>query len=274
MKAAIILLSLFSFIVSLERTVVDLGQKISFDSSNKEFKIAYRGPNKNLFLFLITHDKEKLGYHIECPYSESSASDMPYKEYGFIFSSYAGECDFTLNIDEGDKGSFIVYDFKALYEIKLKNIYGNTKIDLGISHLHEEDFDETANKLTFLVPNFRANSNIKFEYVEKVFYYEKFENPFKVCHENVCKENVTNYYFEKGKSYQIYVKLLKVLEEGSSTRYDFVVPPFKFYAEDSVEEYSNDDIKYTYDGVKPSPSSSTYRQISIIFILLLTSFMF
>ena len=49
---------------------------------------------------------------------------------------------------------------------------------------------------------------------------------------------------------------------------------FKFYAEDSVEEYSNDDIKYTYDGVKPSPSSSTYRQISIIFILLLTSFMF
>ena len=64
------------------------------------------------------------------------------------------------NIDEGDKGNFIVYDFKALYEIKLKNIYGNTKIDLGISHLHEEDFDETANKLTFLVPNFRTNSNM------------------------------------------------------------------------------------------------------------------
>ena len=91
----------------------------------------------------------------------------------------------------------------------------------------------------------------------------------------VCKENVTNYYFEKGKSYQIYVKLLKVFAEGSSTRYDFVVPPFKFYAEDSVEEYSNDDIKYTYDGVKPSPSpsSSNYRQISLIFILLLSLFM-
>ena len=97
---------------------------------------------------------------------------------------------------------------------------------------------------TFLVPNFRANSNIKFEYVEKVFYYEKFENPFKVCHENVCKENVTNYYFEKGKSYQIYVKLLRVLQDSSS-RYDYAVPPFRFYAEDSVEEYSNDDINYT-----------------------------
>ena len=95
MKAAIILLSLFSFIVSLERTVVDLGQKISFDSSNKEFKIAYRGPNKNLFLFLITHDKEKLGYHIECPSTGISYSGINKKEYGFIFANY-----------EGDKGNF------------------------------------------------------------------------------------------------------------------------------------------------------------------------
>ena len=68
MKMPFILLCLFSLSASLEMTVVDLGQKISFDSSNKEFKIAYRGPNRNLFLFLITHDKEKLGYHIECPY--------------------------------------------------------------------------------------------------------------------------------------------------------------------------------------------------------------
>ena len=274
MKMPFILLCLFSLSASLEMTVVDLGQKISFDSSNKEFKIAYRGPNKNLFLFLITHDKEKLGYHIKCPFSESSAPDMHYKEYGFIFSNYAGECDFTLNIDEGDKGSFIVYDLKALYEIKLKNKYGNTKIFLENSYLDDEEVD-SAKKLTFLVPNFRTNSNIKFEYVEKVTLFEKFQNPFQVCHENVCKENVTSYYFEKGKSYQIYVKLLRVLQDSSS-RYDYAVPPFRFYAEDSVEEYSNDDIKYTYDGVKPSPSpsSSTYRQISIIFILLLTSFLF
>ena len=153
MKAAIILLSLFSFSVLLEKTAVDLGQKISFDSSNKEFKIAYRGPNRNLFLFLITHDKEKLGYHIECPYRKLCFWHAIQRIWIHIF-------DFTLNIDEGDKGSFIVYDFKALYEIKLKNIYGNTKIDLGFSHLHEEDFDETANKLTFLVPNFRTNSNM------------------------------------------------------------------------------------------------------------------
>ena len=107
MKAAIILLSLFSFSVLLEKTAVDLEQKISFDSSNKEFRIAYKGPQKNLFLFLISHDKEKLGYHIECLSSGVSYSGINKKEYGFIFANYEGECDFTLDIDEGDKGSFI-----------------------------------------------------------------------------------------------------------------------------------------------------------------------
>jgi hypothetical protein len=271
MKVAFILLSLFSLSVSLEMDVIDLGQKIEFDSFNNNFKIAYKGPQKNLFLTLITHDKENLGYHIICPYNKRSTSYIKEKAYGFIFSIYAGECEFTLDVDEGDKGSFIIYDFRALYEIKLKNIYGNTKIYLKYSNLHDEEIG-LANKLTFLVPNFRTNSTITFEYKESVVQYEKFQNPFKVCHKNVCKENITSYYFEKGKSYQIYVKLLKVLEHGTSTTYDYVVPPFSFYAEDSDKEYSNDDIKYTYEEIQPS--SSNYRQMSILILVLLTSLLF
>ena len=144
---------------------------------------------------------------------------------------------------------------------------------IGYSHLKESDFDKSASKLTFLVPNFRTNSNITFEYVENVWWYsEKFENPFKVCHENVCKENVTSYYFEQGKSYQIYVKLLKK-SVGFSTRYNYIVPPFSFYAEDYDKEYSNDDIKYTYDETRPH-SFSNYRQTSIIFLVILISFLF
>ena len=105
-----------------------------------------------------------------------------------------------------------------------------------------------------------------------MWYSEKFENPFKVCHENVCKENVTSYYFEQGKSYQIYVKLLKK-SVGFSTRYNYIVPPFSFYAEDYDKEYSNDDIKYTYDETRPH-SFSNYRQTSIIFLVILISFLF
>ena len=273
MKVEIILVSLFSLSVSLGIRSIDLGKKVLFDSTNNEFIIEYDGPKNNLFLFLISHEKENLGYEIKCPLHESSSSGLKEKEYEFLFPNSDGECKFKLNIDEGDTGHFIIYDFKALYEIKLKNKYGNINVNIGYSHLKESDFDKSASKLTFLVPNFRTNSNITFEYVENVWWYsEKFENPFKVCHENVCKENVTSYYFEQGKSYQIYVKLLKVLQ-GSSTRYDYVVPPFRFYANDSDEEYSNDDIKYTYNETKPH-SSSNYSQTSLRILVLLISLLF
>ncbi len=74
---------------------IDLGQKIELNSLNKESKIAYWGPQKNLFLFLIIHDNENLCYHIKCPFRESSSSGIQEKAYGFIFSSYSGECKFT-----------------------------------------------------------------------------------------------------------------------------------------------------------------------------------
>ena len=269
MKMEIILVSLFSLSVSLGISSIDLGKKILFDSSNNEFIIEYHGPEKNLFLFLISHEKGKLDYKISCPYIHSSQTGLQLKDYQFLFNNLGGgECNFKLTLDEGGKGYFIIYDFKALYEIKLKNKYGNINTYISYSHLEEDDFDKSASKLTFLVPNFRTNSNITFEYVN----YEKFENPFKVCHENVCKENVTSYYFEQGKSYQIYVKLLKELGDSPASYYYFV-PPFSFYAEDYDEEYSNDDIKYTYNETKPH-SSSNYRQMSIIFLVILILFLF
>ena len=60
MKVEIILVSLFSLSVSLGIRSTDLGQKVLFDSSNDEFIIEYHGPKNNLFLFLISHEKENL----------------------------------------------------------------------------------------------------------------------------------------------------------------------------------------------------------------------
>ena len=274
MKNAFILLSLFSLSLSIANYVVDLGQKIEFDSLQNKFTIAYRGPQRNLFLLLISHEKENLGFELQCSTSHSTHPYIYYKDYGYMFFITAGgECELTFNVDDGDKGNFTIYDFRASYEIKLKNIYGNIKMNLDYYTAYEDDDQKIglANKLTFLVPNFRTNSNITFEYEKNRPFYN-LPNPFKVCHENVCKENVTNYYFEKGKSYQIYVKVLTIKESYSSW-YNYAVPPFRFYANDSEEEYSNDDIKYTYEGIQP-PSSSNYRQMSILILVLLTSLLF
>ena len=272
MKIAIILVSLFSLSLSLDTASIDLGKKVLFDSSNKEFTIQYKGPQNNMLLFLMSQEIRGLSYELNCPDIQMETTKSE-KENGIFIYNSGGTCTLKFNVNEGDKGNFFVYDFKALYEIKLKNKYGN--INAGMewsSFFREEQYDESMSKLTFLVPNFRANSIISFEYTKNVNHFSPFENPFKVCHENVCKENVTSYYFEQGKSYQIYVKLLKELGDSPASYYYFV-PPFSFYAEDYDEEYSNDDIKYTYNETKPH-SSSNYRQMSIIFLVILILFLF
>ena len=197
------------------------------------------------------------------------------KERGIFMYYNGGDCTIEVTVNDGDKGRFIIYDFKALYEIKLNNKYGitmNEKFD-WITVVDEGFYNESMSKLTFLVPNFTTNSNITFQYIENGEGFSPFVNPFKVCHENICKENIKSYYFEKGKSYQIYIKVQKVLAYGEEYRY--AVPPFRFYAN---EEYSNDDIKYTYNETKPDPppppSSSKYRQASKGILALLTLLLF
>ena len=118
----------------------------------------------------------------------------------------SGSCSIKFEVNEGDRGIFFIYDFQAKYKIKLKNKYGN--INAYYDHtINIKDLDESVSKLTFLVPNFRTNSTIKFEYLEKDRNFRTFNNPFQVCHEGDCKENVTIYDFKEGKSYEIYVKL-------------------------------------------------------------------
>ena len=149
MKVEIILVSLFSLSFSLGIRSIDLGKKVLFDSSNNEFIIEYHGPKDNLFLFLISHEKERLDYEIICSYDKSTRTGLQKKEHAFLFSNRGGECNFKLTLDEGDKGHFIIYDFKALYEIKWKNKYGNINVHIDYSYLDEDDFDVSASKLTF-----------------------------------------------------------------------------------------------------------------------------
>ena len=99
------------------------------------------------------------------------------------------------------------------------------------------------------------------------------ENPFEVCHKNICKNNITSYYFEEGKDYQIYVKMQKVTQDNYpfDPETTYAIPPFTFYAQDYNENYSNDDIDYIYK------SNSYYQKIfmgNIFIFIILFSFLF
>ena len=168
---------------------------VSFDSSNEDFTLPSNGLSNNLYLFLFSHENNEASYDVKitCPYYSSTNTGSTTKEYANLIDNYSGSCSISFNIKEGDKGSFFIYDFQAKYKIKLKNKYGNLNAGADSStYLYK--FDESISKLTFLVPNFRTNSTITFEYRENVEHVGKFKNPFQVCHEGKCVENVTTFF--------------------------------------------------------------------------------
>ena len=107
-------------------------------------------------------------------------------------------------------------------------------------------------KLTFLVQNFRTNSTIKFEYLKRGRYYENFKNPFQVCHEGDCKENVTK---------------LQLIDTYYKDEY--ALAPFTFYAQDYNQIYSNDDIECIYDKSNNQKNIFINKFIYLLLILLL-----
>ena len=98
--------------------------------------------------------------------------------------SSGGSIRLNFILSPADRGSFIIYDFKVKYIIKLKNKYGMLNIPIT-DVISYEPSAKLAPKLNFLVPNFRTNATIYFEFTKTK---ENFSNPFEVCHEKVCKK--------------------------------------------------------------------------------------
>ena len=71
--------------------------------------------------------------------------------------------------------------------------------------------------LTYVITKASKTVEFKFEYKEKVQVGPKEEeytvtNPFKVCDEDDCQENVTSYEFKEVKSYKIYLNLEEITD--------------------------------------------------------------
>lgn len=268
MKILIIILSLFVLGLQLEAPPLKMGHKISFDYLNHEFVVPYEGPNENNFLFLISHYYQEFGYEIRSNREFIIKPNCDEGNHQFLFMSSGGPIRLNFTLLSVDRGSFIIYDFKAKYIIKLKNKYGMLNIPMTDA-IPYEPYAKLAPNLTFLVPNFRTNATIYFEFTKNVHNFSPFSNPFEVCHEKVCKKNVTSFFFEKGKSYEIYIHLQKV---NGTFRENYAVPPFSFYAEDFDENYSNDDIEYKYDESSQNDSRLFSKNVIIFITLILILF--
>ena len=196
MKIIFVLAFLLAFIASVTVPQIKLGEKISFDSSNKEFALTDKAPNKNILLVLISHEEgKKLGYKFASYYDTTYYKGILDKEIGIIWDYSHGPCEFALNLIESDKGSLMIYDLQTTLKTKLRNKYGYKYMFLK-SYIYENNFNESLTKISFSVPEFRTNANIYFEFNERILNYTIFSNPFEVCHKDICTKNIKKYFFE------------------------------------------------------------------------------
>ena len=244
MKSLFILAFLFTLSAALTVQTINLGEKVSFDSSNKEFALTDKVPNNNILLVLVDHEEgKKLGYRFSSYYDTTYGKGFLDKEIFILWDFKVGPCEFEFILKDEDKGSFIIYDFKTVLETKLRNKYGYKSKNVK-SYIYGTNYDESLSQISFSVPNFRTNANIHFEFNDIILNYTRFANPFEVCHNDICKNNVTKYYFEKGESYQINVKIQKVELYGQPI---YAIPGFTFYPEDYDGTYHDDDIEYDHE---------------------------
>ena len=254
---------IFTLISSKSVPSVKLGVNTTFDMNNNEFKFQYNGPGKDIILFYFTLDNNYVEYDIDCPNAGSSGSTSGSSRSfkALVQSVKKGTCTIKFEPKEENKGSFVIYTLNSKLSIKLKNKYGNL-----LSECKDDDNSVSVSQLTFSVPKLDRDVTANFEYSNNVYVFGdtiSIENPFKVCHGQECKENLSTYEFKKGESYEISVKVSKVTNKYSG-KY-IVIPGFTFYDQKYKGTYSSDDI---IDSNSANGLKAKLLFISLILLLL------
>ena len=90
------------------------------------------------------------------------------------------------------------------------------------------------------------------------------DNPFKICHDKVCDENITTYEFKKEQSYEINVKVIKVKDIHNDTY--VITPGFTFCDVQYNGTYWPDDIDENENSANGLKTKLLF--ISLILLLL------
>jgi len=218
---------------------------VPFDKQNNEFSFDYTEDNAYFFMEIETN--YNLNYEITCTSQDGMAGEVEgYGDFFFIIKAqHSGKCDikFIQNSSAlGMSGTFAVHPMKNEIQVNFEKI---KKFSIDNSIIIE---DENCPQLIFSISNPTQNYDIDLSYnnncnVDGVV----LSNPFKVCQENDCKENINSYSIEKGKNYKIFIKFEKV-----GNKYAF--PSFEFSVHSNL------------------PNSAFNIQLSIISLILLLLF--
>ena len=215
MKKIFLLIFLFTLVSSKEDPYIKFGAKYSFDvETNSKFKLKYKGPGNDAILLYIDSE-QYITYRIQFRPGELSGGANKGVNLLSFTPQRITDGDFELQsyFTDGGNGTFIMHTIKNEIKIKLRNKYGDLAHPLSemetyyISHtLSIPDISY----ITYSIPNLERDVTVIFDYNGNCSPFTINENPFKVCHNNDCKENIKTYDFKKGESYKIMVKTSKI----------------------------------------------------------------
>ena len=223
---------------------IEFDEGVPFNEQNNHFNFEYT--EDNTFFLIEIETNYNLNYEITCTSQDGMAGELDgYGDFSFIIKAqHAGKCGIKFIQNSSAlkmSGTFAVHLMKNEIQVNFEKI---KKFTIGNSITIE---DENCPQLTFSISNPTQNYDIDLSYDNCNVDGVVLSNPFKVCQENDCKENINSYSIEKGKNYKIIIKFEKV-----GNKYAF--PSFEFSVHSNL------------------PNSAFNIQLSIISLILLLLF--
>ena len=210
---------------TLSSTKVQYDVMTPFDKQNNQFN--FENTEDNNYFFISVETKDMFNYQITCS-SQSTIYGRIYDSvnaYFIIKALNQGSCDIKFILENEEfsmTGKFSVHPMKNEIPIDFKK-----QKTYSVGCLVECD-DGNCPLLTYSISNPTENYVIDLSYgddIEMTIDGKKFilSNPFKVCQENDCKENIKTYSIEKGKNYKIIIKFEELKTERRTV---YVFPYF------------------------------------------------
>ena len=194
---------------------------VPFDKQNNEFSFDYTEDNAYFFIMIETGDILK--YEVICTSQDTISGDVVVSVGAnfFIKALNAGSCNIKFIQNSSVlkmSGTFAVHPMKNEIQVN-SNPTQNYDIDLSYGNCKVGDV--------------------------------VLSNPFKVCQENDCKENIKSYSIEKGKNYKIFIKFEKVGNKYYFPDFSFsfhLIPQIEFDVGVPFNEQNNHfNFEYTED---------------------------
>ena len=202
----LLLTTISSKINQVSSTIIEFDVDQPFDKDNHVFTFSNTAKEEKFYLVDIDIKNEAVKYEYKCQGSSGdTGGKFIYFLSHFIIKAQTGEC--TLNIEANQ------WDSKNKKTIFIHPFDKEIPVDIDKQKFNFDEyveFDEQFPPLVFSVSNVTENVTAKFIYwrnsVEIDGKYHMLKNPFRVCLEKDCKDDITEYTFIEGKDYKIEMK--------------------------------------------------------------------